>query len=67
MDDSRPLKRYAIQIADYLNGMEDNDCPVTSSSEAPFFVSQLLPKLDPKIGREMKRNKTDETIPNVIQ
>ena len=51
--------------------MEDNDCPVTSSSEAPFFMSQLLSKLDPKdnaeFGREMKRNKKEETIPNLIQ
>ena len=51
--------------------MEDNDCPVTSSSEAPFFMSQLLSKLDPKdnsqLGREMKRNKKEETISNLIQ
>ena len=67
----KSLTRYAMQIAHYVNDMEDNDCPVTSSSEAPFFMSQLLSKLDPKdnaeFGREMKRNKKEETIPNLIQ
>ena len=69
--DSKSLTRYATQIARYVNDMEDNDCPVTSSSEAPFFMSQLLSKLDPRdnaeFGREMKRNKKEETVPNLIQ
>ena len=46
--DSKSLTRYATQIARYVNDMEDNDCPVTSSSEAPFFMSQLLSKLIPR-------------------
>ena len=41
--------------------MEDNACPVSSSSEAPFFMSQLLSKLSPgdnsAFGREMKEIK----------
>ena len=62
--DSKSLTRYATQIARYVNDMEDNDCPVTSSSEAPFFMSQLLSKLDSKdnaeFGREMKRKKKNK-------
>ena len=51
--------------------MEDNDCSVTSSSETPFFMSQLLSKLDPRdnaeFGREMKRNKKQENVSNLVQ
>jgi hypothetical protein len=50
---------------------EDNDCSVTTSSEAPFFMSQLLSKLDPRdnaeFGREMRRNKKQENVSNLIQ
>ena len=64
--DSKSLTRYAAQIAGDVNDMEDNDCSVTSSSEAPFFMSQLLSKLDPRdnaeFGREMKRNKKHENF-----
>ena len=67
----KSLTRYATQIARYMNDVENNNCPVTSSSEAPFFVSQLLSKLNRKdnaeFGREMKRNKEEETILNLIQ
>ena len=66
--DSKSLTRYATQIVGYVNDMEDNDCSVTSSSEAPFFMSQLLSKLEPrdnaKFGREMKRKKTFHTLSN---
>ena len=69
--DSKSLTRYATQIAGYVNDMEDNDCSVTSSSEAPFFMSQLLSKLDPRdnaeFGREMKRNKKQENVSNLVQ
>ena len=50
--------------------MEDNGCPVVESSEAPFLMSQLLSKLDPKdnsdFGREMKREGNEETVSNLI-
>ena len=68
--DRKSLSRKATQIARYVNDMEDNDCPVTSS-EAPFFMSQLHSKLDPGdiagFGRKMKRNTKEETIPILIQ
>ena len=68
---SKSLTRYATQVAGYVNDMEDNDCIVTSSSEAPFFMSQLLSKLDPRdnadFGREMKRNRQEENVSNLIQ
>ena len=69
--DSKSLTRYATRIAGYVNDMVDNDCSVTSSSEAPFFMSQLLSKLDPRdngeFGREMKRNKKQENVSNLVQ
>ena len=50
--------------------MEDNECPVSSSSEAPFFMSQLLSKLNPgdnsAFGRDMKRDKKEENVSNLI-
>ena len=69
--DSKSFTRYATQIAGFVNDMEDNDCAVTSSSEAPFFMSQLLSKLDTKdnaeFGREMRRSKKEENVQNLIQ
>ena len=69
--DSKSLTRYATQIAGYVNDMENKDCFVTSSSEAPFFMSQLLSKLDPRdnaeFGREMKINKKQENVSNLVQ
>jgi hypothetical protein len=69
--DSKSFTRYATQITSYVNDMEDNECSVTSSSETPFFMSQLLSKLDPRdnaaFGREMKRNSREENVPNLIQ
>ena len=57
---SKSQTRYATQIASLVNDMEDNNCAVMSSAEAPFFMSKLLSKLDTKdnadFGREMKRN-----------
>ena len=49
--------------------MEQNGCAVTSASEAPFVMSQLLSKLDPKdnidFGREMQRMKNEENVLNL--
>ena len=62
--DSKSRTRYATLIAGYVNDMEENDCSVTTSSEAPFFTSQLLSKLDPRdnaeFGRGMNRNKNEK-------
>ena len=50
--------------------MEDNGCSVLEASEAPFFMSQLLSKLDPRdnmdFGREMQRENKDESVTNLI-
>ena len=50
--------------------MDQNGCAVTSSSEAPFVMSQLLSKFDPKdnldFGREMQRMKNEENVLNLI-
>ncbi|CAB4041306.1 uncharacterized protein LOC113669263, partial, partial [Paramuricea clavata] len=69
--DSKSLIRYATTISSYVNDMEANDCMVTSSSEAPFFMSQLLFKLTPsdnaEFGREMKRNKKEESVLGLVE
>ena len=68
--DSFSLSRYASRIQSFVNNMEQNGCPVTSSSEAPFVMSQLLSKLDDKdsveFGREMQRNGKGENVSNLI-
>ena len=68
--DSKSFTHFATTIACYVNDMEDNGCPVLESSEAPFLMSQLLSKLDPKdnsdFGREMKREGNEETVGNLI-
>ena len=68
--DSKSFTHFATTIACYVNDMEDNGCPVVQSSEAPFLMSQLLSKLDPKdnsdFGREMKREGNEETVSNLI-
>ena len=50
--------------------MDQNSCAVTSALEAPFVMSQLLSKLDPKydidFGREMQRVKNEENVLNLI-
>ena len=50
--------------------MEDNGCSVLEASEAPFFMLQLLSKLDPRdnmdFGREMQRENKDESVTNLI-
>ncbi|KXJ27593.1 hypothetical protein AC249_AIPGENE7689 [Exaiptasia diaphana] len=51
--------------------MEDNGRKVTDTSEAPFFMSQLLSKLDPKdntdYGRDMYREKKEENVHNLVE
>ena len=68
--DSKSFTHFTTTIASYVNDMEDNGCPVVESSEAPFLMSQLLSKLDPKdnsdFGREMKREGNTETVSNLI-
>ena len=50
--------------------MEQNGCAVTSTSEAPFVMSQLLSKLDAsdniEFGREMLRMGKEENVLNLI-
>ena len=50
--------------------MEQNGCTVTSTSEAPFVMSQLLSKLDAsdniEFGREMLRMGKEENVLNLI-
>ena len=68
--DSKSLSRYAAKILGFVNNMEQSSCAVTSASEAPFVMSQLLSKLDPKdnieFGREMQRVKNEENVSNLI-
>ena len=53
-----------------INDTEDNGCTVLEASEAPFFMSQLLSKLDPKdnsnFGREMQRAGKEENVSNLV-
>ena len=68
--DSKSLAQYATTITGYVNDMEDNGCSVLEASKAPFFMSQLLSKLDPRdnmdFGREMKRETKDENATNLL-
>ena len=67
---SKSLSRYAARILCLVNNMEQNGCAVTSASEAPFVMSRLLSKLDPRdnldFGREMQRMKNEEKILNLV-
>ena len=68
--DSKSLTRYATTISVFVNGMKDNGCIVLEASEAPFFMSQLLSKLDPRdntnFGREMQRAGKQENVSNLV-
>ena len=68
--DSKSFTQFATTVSCYVNDMEDNGCPVLESTEAPFFMSQLLSKLDSSdnsdFGREMKRQGKEETVSNLI-
>ena len=50
--------------------MNDSGCNVNKSGEAPFVMSQLLSKLDPKdnaeFGREMFLEHREENANNLI-
>ena len=50
--------------------MEQIGCEVTNAKEAPFVMSQLLSKLDPKdnieFGREMHRIEKEENVLNLL-
>ena len=68
--DSVSFSRYATKIMSFTNDMEENGCPVLDSNEAPFIMSQLLSKLEPKdnadFGRDMIREQKEENITNLI-
>ena len=69
-NDSNSLSRYAARILSFVNNVEQNGCAVTSTSEVPFVMSQLLSKLDAsdniEIGREMLRMEKEENVLNLI-
>lgn len=68
--DSKSLSRYAARTLGFVNNMEQNGCEVTSASEAPFAMSQLSSKLDPKdnidFGWEMQCMENEENVLNLI-
>ena len=68
--DSKSLTRFATTISVFVNDMKDNGCIVLEASEAPFFMSQLLSKLDPRdntnFGREMQRAGKEENVSNLV-
>lgn len=67
--DPKSLVCYTMTISIFVNDMEDNSCIVLEASEALFFVSQLLSKLDPRdtnFGRQMKRAGKEENVSNLI-
>ena len=63
---SNSFSRYAARILSFVNNMEQIGCAVTSTSEAPFLMSQLLSKLDAsdniEFGREMLRMGKEENV-----
>ena len=69
--DFKSLTRYATVISTFVNDMEDNGCLITNATEAPFVMSQLLSKLDVKdnieFGREMCREKKEESVSNLVE
>ena len=69
-NDSNLLSRYAARILSFVNNMEQNGCSVTSTSEAPFVMSQLLSKLDAsdniEFGSEMLHMGKEENVLNLI-
>ena len=69
-NDWNSLSRYAARIISFVNNMEQSGCAVTSTSEAPFVMSQLLSKLDAsdniEFGREMLRMGKEENVLNLI-
>ena len=52
---------FSTTIRRYVDDMEDNKCSVKNSAESPFFMFQLLSKLDSRDNRVWERNaKTKE-------
>ena len=68
--DSTSLSRYAATILGFVNNLEQIGCAVTNAKEAPFFMSQLLSKLDAKdnieFGREMHHIEKEENVLNLL-
>ncbi|XP_020893926.1 uncharacterized protein LOC110233025 [Exaiptasia diaphana] len=68
--DSKSLTMFATTIQRYVNDMGDNGCAVDGATESPFFMSQLFSKLDPldnvDFGREMKRQRSEENVKNLL-
>ena len=68
--DPKSLACYTTSISVYLSDMEDDGCPVQETFEAPFFMSRLLSNLNPKdnaeFSREMKRQKKEENVTNLV-
>ncbi|PFX12844.1 hypothetical protein AWC38_SpisGene23132 [Stylophora pistillata] len=68
--DSKSLTRCATTISVFVNDMKDSGYIVLEASEAPFFMSQLLSKLDQRdntnFGREMQRAGKEENVSNLV-
>ena len=68
--DAKSLSQYSTVVSSFVNDMKDNGCCVLKSPEAPFFMSQLLSKLDPldnaDFGREMHRQEKEENVTNLV-
>ncbi|PFX13182.1 hypothetical protein AWC38_SpisGene22761 [Stylophora pistillata] len=66
----KSLTRCATTISVFVNDMKDSGCIVLKVSEAPFFMSQLLSKLDQRdntnFGREMQRAGKEENVGSVL-
>lgn len=69
--DSKSLTMFSTTIRRYVDDMEDNKCSVKNSAESPFFMSQLLSKLDSRdnieYGREMQRQKKEENVTTLVE
>ena len=61
---------YAKTISIFVNDKKNNGCTLLEASEVPFFMSQLLSKLNPRdnthYGREMERAGKDENVSNLV-
>ncbi|XP_022777751.1 uncharacterized protein LOC111319199 [Stylophora pistillata] len=68
--DCKSLTRCAMTISIFVSDMKDSGCVVLEASEAPFFMSQLLSKLDQRdntnFGREMQRAGKEENVSNLV-
>ena len=68
--DSNSPVCYAKTISIFVNDKKNNGCTLLEASEVPFFMSELLSKLNPRdnthYGREMERAGKDENVSNLI-